>query len=92
MKKLVTLIMGAGLAFGAMGAASADQVPTPLGTATVNEGGYAVVLDGNADNPDPGDGFISVSDGGQVCSDDNGTADDGNPDNGAESESPTCNP
>lgn len=84
---VLAVVFGLGLLGGA---ASADTVCTPAGCATVNEGGYAVVLDGDAANPDPADGFISVSNGGEVCADDNGTADDGNPDNGPESTSPTC--
>jgi hypothetical protein len=71
--------------------ASAETVCTDLGCVTVNEGGYAIVIDGAASNPDPLDGFISVGSG-QVCADDNGTADDGDPSNGPESESPTCAP
>ncbi|MGH7820853.1 MAG: hypothetical protein ACREQ9_13885 [Candidatus Binatia bacterium] len=74
------------------GTSGADVVCTDLGCASVNEGGYVVVADGAAGNPDPADGFISVSSDGVVCADDNGTADDGDPNNGPESQSPTCAP
>lgn len=92
MKKLITLLLAGGLSVAgfALNSASADQVCTAAGCATANEGGYVVVLDGDAANPDPADGFISVSNGGQVCADDNGTADDGDATNGPESTSPTC--
>jgi hypothetical protein len=69
---------------------AADLVCTFQGCVGANEGGHLVVVDGDASNPDPADGFVSVSDDGVVCIDDNGTADDGNPNNGPESTSPTC--
>jgi hypothetical protein len=77
---------------GGASVASAETVCTALGCTSVNEGGYVAVVDGDAANPDPGDGFVSVTDDPQVCGDDNGTADDGDPANGPESASPTCAP
>jgi hypothetical protein len=88
----VVVLAVASFLVGGVSVASAENVCTAAGCTSVNEGGYVVVLDGDAANPDPGDGFISVSDAPQVCADDNGTADDGNLDNGPESTSPTCNP
>ena len=90
MKKLVLLAVAA-VAM-SLGAASADPVSTPIGTVTVAESGYIVAADGDAANPDPADGFASVSDDGQVCADDNGSPDDGDASNGPESTSPTCAP
>jgi hypothetical protein len=89
-KLLVGVVAAAAMAFTA--SAGADTVCTAVGCASVNEGGYVLVADGDAANPDPADGFVSVSAAPQVCSDDNGTADDGDPDTGPESTSPTCNP
>lgn len=91
MKKLVLGVVAAAV-MGFAGSASAAPVCAPLACVTANEGGYVAVVDGDAGNPDPIDGFASVSEGGQVCADDNGTADDGDPENGAESASPTCAP
>jgi hypothetical protein len=91
MKKLALLIAALAVVL-PLSSAMAAPTCTPAGCVTVNEGGYVLVLDGDAANPDPGDGFISVSSGGRVCSDDNGTADDGNAANGPESTSPMCNP
>lgn len=87
-----SFLLAAAIAVLSAGISSADTVCTDLGCATANEGGYLVVADGNAANPDPADGFISVSADGVVCADDNGTADDGDPENGPESTSPTCAP
>ena len=93
MKKLaLLLVVLAAFVLPLAGATAEPVCDVPIGCVTVNEGGYVLVLDGDAANPDPADGFISVSDDGQICSDDNGTADDGNPANGAESTSPMCNP
>lgn len=92
MKKLALLLVVLAAFVLPLAGATADPVCTDAGCVTAGEGGYVLVLDGAAGNPDPADGFISVSDGGQVCSDDNGTADDGNPDNGPESSSPMCAP
>ena len=80
-KRLAVLALGI-FALGA-GVAHADQVATPIGTAYVNEGGYAVFADGDAGNPDPVDGYASVSDGGTICADDNGGW-------GSPGTSPTC--
>ncbi len=80
MKKIV--IMAVAAVAMSLGAAAADPIETPIGTVAVNEGGYLLNADGDAGNPDPADGFVSVSDSGQVCADDNGSA--------AESDSPTC--
>lgn len=91
MRKLVLVLAVLAVVLPLTGAAAAP-VCTPAGCATVNEGGYMLVLDGAAGNPDPADGFVSVSNSGRVCSDDNGTADDGNAANGPESTSPMCNP
>lgn len=60
----------------------AECVPTAAGTACASESG--IVLDGDAGNPGPLSGWVTVSSGGQVCSDDNGS-----PDN---STSPECRP
>jgi hypothetical protein len=91
MKRLALLIAVLAMVLPLSGA-MADPTCTPAGCVTAGEGGYVAVLDGDAANPDPADGFISVSEGGQVCADDNGTADDGNAENGPESDSPTCAP
>lgn len=82
MKKIAALLAGA-FVLGSVGVAGAEQVATPIGTAYVNEGGYVVFADGDAGNPDPVDGYISVSSGGRVCADDNGGW-------GSDGTSPTC--
>lgn len=92
MKKRIAVALFLALGLGGVVTGPSHAVDTPVGTITVNEGGYVVVADGNADNADPADGFISVSQSGQACADDNGTADDGNADNGPESDSATCTP
>lgn len=74
----------------AMSLSVASATETPIGTVTAGEGGYVLNVDGDASNPDPIDGFVSVREDGQVCADDNGSADDGDASNGAESTSPTC--
>jgi hypothetical protein len=95
-KKLVLGAVAAAM-MAVAGPAAADTVPTPVGTVSVNEGGYKVAVDGTNSNPGPIAGFVSVSDGNQVCADDNGSPDDGNPETGdpatgADSSSPTCTP
>lgn len=92
MRKIAFVIALLAIVLPLSGAAASPICDVPIGCVTVNEGGYILVLDGNASNQDPADGFISVSNSGRVCSDDNGTADDGNPANGQESTSPMCNP
>lgn len=93
MKRIaLAILLAFGLGLLGANVASADTVCTAAGCVSVDEGGYVVVLDGDAGNPDPGDGFISVSDAPRICADDNGTADDGNAGNGNESTSPTCGP
>lgn len=93
MRKFALLVVVIAAVALPLAGATADPVcDVPLGCVTVGEGGYVLVLDGAEGNPDPADGFVSVSDDGQICSDDNGTADDGNPANGPESTSPMCNP
>ena len=82
MKKLLATLFAAAVmaGFGA-GVASAEQV-CPAGDgncATVNEGGYVLVLDGDASNQDPADGYISVDGDGNVCASDEGAAGEGDP-------------
>lgn len=82
---LVLVLLVAALApLGAQAACQAVSTGPLNGTVCANEGGYVVSADGAAGNPDPTDGYISVSNGGQVCADDNGAP--GN------STSPTCAP
>ena len=83
MKKLVAVLVAGAFVLGNIAVAGADPVVTPVGTATVNEGGYVVVLDGNDDNFGPVAGYVSVSSGGRVCADDNGGW-------GTPGTSPTC--
>ena len=85
MKKLLAAAAAAGLTLGAFaGAANAEPITTPIGTATVNEGGYIVYAEGNDGNPGPIAGFVTVSNDGTVCADDNGNAE--------QSASATCAP
>lgn len=90
MKKIAA--MTAVLALGVSGSAFAERVDVPgVGYVSTDEAGYQAVADGNSDNGlGPLSGFISVSNGNQVCADDNGGPDDGDSTNGAESSSPTC--
>ncbi len=84
MKKRIALLAGMAMmvAGGVVSTGHADPVQTPLGSASVNEGGYILVLDGTADNPDPLDGYISVDQNGKACASDEGTPGDTN--------EPTC--
>lgn len=82
MRKFVAVLVAGAFVLGNIAVAGADPVSTPVGDATVNEGGYVVVLDGNDDNFGPVAGYVSVSNGGRVCADDHGSP-------GA-SESATC--
>jgi hypothetical protein len=71
-KKRFALVLAAASAMGTIGivAAHAAPLPTPLGTATVNESGYVVLLDGDAGNPAPLGGYLGVTtDGGVDCGD-----------------------
>lgn len=90
MKKIAA--MTAVLALGVSGSAFAERVTVPgVGYVGANEGGYAVIAEGDdASGLGPLQGFISVRGDGQVCADDNGHAVDGNPDNDPDSSSPTC--
>lgn len=72
-KLLLAAVAAAAMAFA--GIATADPVDTPVGSVTVNEGGYVLLADGNADNPDPIDGYVSVTEG-NVCANDAGNPDD----------------
>ncbi|HWH45095.1 MAG TPA: hypothetical protein VNT32_10220 [Thermoleophilaceae bacterium] len=72
-KLLLAAVAAAAMAFA--GVATADPVDTPVGTLTVNEGGYVLLADGNADNPDPVDGYVSVTEG-NACVNDAGNPDD----------------
>ena len=48
-------------------------VTTDAGWAGVASDGYLIVLDGNAGNPDPVDGYVGITDGGAFeCSDTGG--------------------
>jgi hypothetical protein len=69
--------------FAGIGAVHADPITSPVGTATVNEGGYVITADGDASNPDPFDGYVSVSSSGKACASDQGSPDDG-------TSTPTC--
>jgi hypothetical protein len=85
-KRLVTLFVAAAaasLTFGTFGSASAEEVCTDVGCASVAEGDYILVLDGAEGNPDPADGYISVDGAGTVCAEDEGSP-------GDEGGSPTC--
>lgn len=84
MKKLAIVLAG-GLALGFLGMnpAKAERVDTPVGYASTDEPGYTVVAEGNDDNPGPIAGYVTVSDTGVVCADDNGNHVDGGT-------SPTC--
>lgn len=97
MKKLLLGLVAAGAMAFAAPAAAETVCPGVVGCVSVNEGGYVAVADGDASNPGPAAGFVSVSSAPQVCADDNGTADDGDPETGdpntgADSTSPTCAP
>lgn len=82
MKKLVATLIAGAFVLGHVSVAGAEPVQTPIGSATVNEGGYVVVLDGKDDNAGPAAGYVSVDNGGHACADDHGSP-------GA-SESATC--
>jgi hypothetical protein len=85
MKKRFALFAGAAMIVaGVVSTGQAAPVCTDVGCVTVNEGGYALILDGAAGNPDPLDGYISVSGGGQLCADDTGSSPDD------ENSSPIC--
>jgi hypothetical protein len=63
MKKVAAVLIAAGVILGAS-SAFAEHVTTDVVTVGVNEGGYAVVLDGSASNSHPGDftdGYIGVN-------------------------------
>lgn len=84
MKKLIALSAAAVMSIAAV--SFADPIAEVPGVGTVSEGdGWVVLAEGNDDNGlGPLSGFAGVTDGGQVCADDNGNAE--------ESESPTCAP
>jgi hypothetical protein len=100
MKTLIASIVAtASLALA--GIAFAQSIETPVGTLTVDPDNGYVLADGASGNPDPGDGWASVSAAdGQACADDNGTPgdydEDGVPDSEetdpAQQGSPTCGP
>ena len=94
MKKLLVAVAATAVLTGTAGAALADRVTVPgVGYVSNSEPGYALVAEGdNGNGLGPLSGFISVSSGGRVCADDNGSPDDGDASNGPESSSPTCTP
>lgn len=81
MKKFVLLIAAGMLAATGfvLAPASADDAAlnTPIGNAGSGEAGEALILDGATGNPDPADGYISVSEDGTVsCEADGGPYND----------------
>lgn len=90
MRKRIALVFAAATvaALGFTGA-HAERIDTPIGSVGVNDSGYLVYADGNASNPDPVDGHISVSSSGKACADDNGGPTDPTNPNGT---SPSCTP
>lgn len=70
MKKLIALLFAGGIVVGGAFSASADPIETDAGSATVNEGGYVLLLDGAPGNEDPLDGYAGIDDDGNAqCSD-----------------------
>jgi hypothetical protein len=63
--------------------AHAEIYCTDLGCSSIGGGGYVLVVDGAAGNPDPADGYILVEADGRVCfADMDGPYSDTSPDDG----------
>lgn len=76
MKKIFGLVLLLVLAIAIVPAVSQAECVSDLGVATACADDSGVSLDGDAGNPDPLDGYITVSTDGDVCASDEGSPGD----------------